>query len=234
MLLWNEDELLQAAAASLLQEAARLDSEQAIHGLDSWDELAFHPMLAAAFAARGLGVFREFPLPGPVGRRAKRTQRERCDLVLTPDPNRGPADPMATLVLRAAAESTLFARVSHDEDDSTTPLEACYFLEVKCVGQWVYIDGVPGPNRSYASALTGAIATDLKKLASDDGVVCGGVLLVLFTDDQRIAEHDVPIALHRTLDRGILFRSPRVVGVPIANRIGNGWCTLLLVGKPTP
>lgn len=232
---WDEDQLLSVAAASIAKAALVSDESQEIRGIDSLDELEFHPLLARAFADAGLGVHREFPLPGPVGRRSKKTERARCDLVLTHDPVRVPADPMAVIFESDERLQTLFAQSPMVQPRlATTPLEECYFLEVKSVGQWVYIDGVPGPNRTYSSSLTGAIARDLKKLAADDRVTAGGVLLILFTQEREVADHDLPIALHRTLDRNILFRSPRMVGLPVANRIGNAWCTLMLVGKLTP
>lgn len=102
-------------------------------------------------------------------------------------------------------------------------------MEVKVVGQFCYTAGVPGPNRTYASELLRLPAGDIAKLAREPRVVHGGVLLVLFTADRRTADHDLNVFAHRCLDRALEVRSPAVERFGIADRIGNGVCTVALV-----
>jgi hypothetical protein len=227
---WDEPRLLALIADGLRRRDELLHAEHAIKGIDSLDETAMHPVIAESLAAGGLGVVREFPYPGPQGRRRLRRERERCDFVLTPGPDAAPLDPMTTLVDREEREATLFAAATPPSLPGLDP-EQCYFLELKLVGQFVYLDGVPGPNRVYASQLTRSILKDLRKLGADDRVSRGAVLLVLFTADAAVAEHDLPIALHRVLDKQGTFRSPFIAKFPIDDRIGNACCTVALIGK---
>jgi hypothetical protein len=255
---WNDQELLEQAVEALQRREAMLRQQRAPLGLDSWDELVFHPLISDIFSASGLGVYREFPLPGTVGKRSKKSQRERCDLVLTSSPQVRPCDPMEVLIDQDKAP--LFAGLFDDVDarvpqsvcvntdtgevlepaiagHSSPPrlpacaLEECYFLELKTLGQFTYVDGVPVPNRRYASELVSAITKDVKKLNADDRVHQGALLLILFTASREVADHDLPIAMHRALDRGVLFKSPRTMGFPVADRVGNGWATCVLLAK---
>jgi len=209
-------------------------AEGAVRGLDAMDEMEMQPLIADALIAGGLGVFREFPVPGPVGRRAKRTERARCDFALTPAPELPPGDPMAKLIEQDAAEKTLFAHAARSDEPPRTPVEDCYWLELKVVGQWIYVDGVPRANTAYASTLVWSIAQDLKKLEAEEMIRFGAVLLVLFTADEEVARHDMPIALHRALDRGVLFRAPITARLEIPDRVGNACCTLAWIPKVVP
>jgi hypothetical protein len=57
----------------------------------------------------------------------------------------------------------------------------------------------------------------------------GGALLVLFTQDEATAKHDLPVAMHRVLDKGFSLRNPIIESFAITDRVGNGCCTLALV-----
>lgn len=227
---WDEPRLLGLIADGLRRRDESLHAEHAVKGIDALDETSMHPLIADSLAAGGFGVCREFPFPGPQGRRRLRRERERCDFVLTPNRDTLPLDPMTSLIDREEQAATLFAQTPPPSRSGLDP-EQCYFLELKIVGQFVYIDGVPGPNRVYASQLTRSILKDLRKLAADDRIVRGAVLLVLFTADEVVAEHDLPIALHRVLDKQGTFRSPFIARFPIDDRIGNACCTVALIGK---
>jgi hypothetical protein len=250
--MWLVDEIVAAAASAMAAEERRVRTEQTYRGPDGLDEVGVHAVLAAGFERAGWGVVREERFPGAWRKRPGRRstlpearERERCDLVLTPRRGQGVRDAMAAARgvdgARKAAAGGLFeaaAGALGEADfsggcdgataDGRVPASDAYWLEVKVVGQFTYTLGVPGPNRTYASELLRGVPADLKKLAADPAVVRGGVLLVLFTTDQLVAEHDLALLVHRCLDRRVPLRSPRVEGVAVADRIGNGRCTLAL------
>ncbi len=74
--MWDTRLLTDAIAEALKGEEARLGVEQAVHGMDSRDELALHPVLAAGLAAVGLGVSREVEYPHEWKKKASK-QREQ-------------------------------------------------------------------------------------------------------------------------------------------------------------
>src|SRR4051794_13477575 len=94
MLVWNPTSLVDAAMAGLCAERDALELEQAVKGLDAYDELRLHPVLARAFAAGGHDAQGEQRYPADAQRRRKSESR-RCDLVLTPpgEPLLPPQDP---------------------------------------------------------------------------------------------------------------------------------------------
>src|ERR1043165_8591228 len=81
--MWRPDLIADAAAAALERHACELELAQSVRGLDALAELAFHPLLAAAFRDAGWQVLSECPYPREVSRRPGHAERERCDLVLT-------------------------------------------------------------------------------------------------------------------------------------------------------
>lgn len=229
--MWSPHELVAVTRRALESEARRLDREQAVHGLDSYAELALHPLLASAFEHERFGVIREHPYPGEVQRRAKLTERERCDLVLLPDRMKRLLDPVRELKERDRAAGTLFESSLATSPDAADPRDA-YWIEIKIVGQYAYTLGVPGPNRSYSSELVSALTTDLKKLGAEPYIRFGGIMLVLFTQGREVADHDLAIALHRAVDRGLPLRSPVSEHFEINDRIGNQLCTIALIEVP--
>jgi hypothetical protein len=248
--MWRPEQIVDAAADGLRARAAALDLEQAVRGIDALSEVEFHPLLAGAFAAAGWGVFCERGYPGKVGgagKRPKRAERERCDLVLT-EGGAGLVDPVEEAKEGDEIEGTLFANVgcgmsdvgcagqrpgasSHPKSDiphPTLPADA-FWVEVKLVGQFCYSAGVPGPNRTYASEFLRLPAGDIAKLARDGVIRHAGLLLILFTADQRTADHDLGVFVNRCLDRGLPVQSPSAARFGIADRIGNSLCTVALV-----
>ncbi len=225
------DQLIQTIAAAMHKVAQALDAERAVHGLDALDEIALHPIVENALASHNMGVHREFPYPAPAKLRPDHRERERCDLVLTQDPDAPPADPVRERKEQDQALGTLFAPLADaiPSGEKTTPLDACYWLEVKVVGQFTYTEGVPGPNRTYTSLLTRGPAADIAKLARDRFIIYAGVLVVLFTADQRTAEHDLGVMVDKMLDRSLRIASPSIESFPINDRIGNAVCTLAMV-----
>jgi len=158
---WDLDRLADAAAGALRAEARRLDAEQSSRGLDALDELRIHPILHAAFAGAGYGVHPEQRYP--VDRsRSRRSSGDRCDIVLTPDPDASLADPVSP--------TPLF-------EGGATPTEAALWIEVKVAGQFAVIDAEARPNRGYAQRLlTGGVA-DVRRLAKAEGIRHAAMLL---------------------------------------------------------
>ncbi|MBL8762699.1 MAG: hypothetical protein JNM07_00330 [Phycisphaerae bacterium] len=242
--MWNAEELLDATAGALRGLESRLSLEQAVYGMDAKDEVELHAEVAAGFLAAGFGVHREQPYPGE-WRRKKGRRRElpegperlRCDLVLAAaDGAVEIADPLKAArgaeEARAAAAGTLFeGRVGEEVSAPSTGIDpsAAYWLELKVVGQHSYRAGVPGPNRTYTSELLRGPTRDLTKLCNDREIVNGGVMVLHFGADERIASHDLARLMERCLDRELPIRSPSRRVVPIADRIGNAVATVLLI-----
>jgi len=223
-------EIASIARNALRAAADALDHEQAVHGLDALTEVELHAILADGFAEAGIGILRERPFPGEPAERPPDPQRERCDLVLLPSSDAMLQDPLETIRERDRAAGTLFEQLAREDAPDAAaigPDQACW-IEVKTVGQFTYVEGVPGPNRRYASELM-ACRRDLVKLARDRFIECGGLLLVLLTADEPTARHDLSAFLHRALDRGIEFGSPEIEGFGITDRIGNAHATITLV-----
>ena len=74
------------------------------------------------------------------------------------------------------------------------------------------------------------IVQDVKKLWTDRKIRHAGLLLVLFTQDQAVAEHDVLAWHRRCLDRGFPVAPPASRGFRITDRIGNGYCAVAHFG----
>ena len=222
------DELLEIAGEGLASAARELDLEQAVRGIDALDETGIQAILARAYGTAGLGVFREWPYGVPEGV-PRRTERERCDLVLTPDPSRRPRDAVAERKEKAALSGTLFADALGEAPSTDASPEETAWIEVKVAGQYAYAAGVPGPSRGYSSLLVSVLRKDLAKLASEESVGARAVILVLFGASRVVTDHDVPAALHRCLDDSLPLGDARSTGFAITDRIGNGWCAVWLV-----
>jgi len=253
--MWRTDLLTDAAEAALRSREAALREEQAVHGLDALDEVGLHPVLAGAYKRAGLGILREQPYPQEwafkVGRRGRgmaelpeRRDRNRCDLVILAEPDGVLVDPLmvqsAVLSNRKAAEATLFESVAAGASPAIEQAakrglspEDAYWLEVKVVGQHTFNCGVPGPNRSYASELRRSLA-DLRKLDDDRMIRHAGLMLVLFTEAEETARHDVTALAHACLDRELPVASPEIRCLPIRERIGNNFMTLALLDLRKP
>ncbi|MCE7973783.1 MAG: hypothetical protein DYG92_05555 [Leptolyngbya sp. PLA1] len=229
--MWDPGEVLAAASAGLAAREAEWRAEQAVRGLDSLSELDLHGVLEAGLCGCGWCVLREQPYPGPAGSRAFRRERERCDFALLPAGLTWLRDGPATLRERDARAGTLFERVPTEEPAGAADPEDAYWLEVKVVGQHAPRQGVPEPNAAYAAELVRAISEDLLKLAKEPRATHAGVLLVMFTEDEATAAHDLDVALHRALDRGAAFRGYRRTTFPVLDRIGNSCCTTALVER---
>lgn len=235
---------------------ADLAAQQAVRGLDALDEIDLHPVLAAAVESVGCGVLREVCYPGealaaarPRGRRPRRSERERCDLVLTPLPGQRLADPVQALIEQDRAAGTLFAHLAesggaeepggrqppcqgatrHTASHPPVAPEDALWLEIKTLGQFCYREGVPGPNPSYTSELVGGPARDIAKLARDPQIHTAAAVVVLFCASEQVARHDLAEAANRWLDKDLPIADPIIDGLPIQDRIGNAWCAVAAV-----
>lgn len=231
---WSIDELADTAAAGIADANLALRDEDAVRGLDHLDELEIHTVLEAAFLHADLGVLREHPFPSTrlhkPKRRPKASERERCDLVLLPEPDLTLADPETQLSEREDAEATLFAPAA---EQLVTPADLdpadAFWLEIKTTGQFVARDDVPQPNSRYTTELVRAPAADIRKLAREPLAVQAAAAVVLFAGDEATARHDLGIAVHRWLDDDLPIRSPAIRVTPIDERIGNSVAAVCLV-----
>lgn len=196
-------DIADAVASGLQHQAEADDAEQAVYGFDIRSELELHPLIQQSLTAAGFGVYPEQRYPDHRQKRYK-SHGKRCDIVLTDGPPL--RDPLV--------KNTLF-----DNAPAADPEDA-YFLEIKTVAQFE----IEGPFRRYSSELLGVVANDIKKLSRDLGIVHAGLLLVLFTQDQAVAEHDVRAWLDRTWKKKFPVQPPAMRGFPIRDRVGNAWC----------
>lgn len=201
-----------ASGLAAAEHAARL--EQAVAGIDDLDELALHPLLAESLRGAGFGVHREERYPLGRGHR-RRSEGVRCDLVVTVDQR-----PLA----RPDATPTLF------DPPDPVPLEEALWLEVKCIPQF----SREGPNRRYAAELLRPPRADVAKLTADAGIRRAALVLIIFSADRAVVEHDLHAWEQRAMDRGLAIDTPRVRHVDLLDRIGNRVCTVAVYGVAPP
>lgn len=205
---WSWHDLADALAAGLERASAAAELEQAVRGLDANKELELHPLLHAALREAGYGVHPEQRFPRERGKR-RRSEGARCDIVVTPD-----GLPLAD----EAAQLGLFAPTR------TVALCDAMWIEVKAVAQFREL----AANRAYAQALQRPVWKDVEKLASDPQISHAVVLLILFTADAAVAEHDLGVWAGRASALGLPLW-PRISrSLAIGDRIGNRVCTLAL------
>lgn len=239
--MWDTAVILDAIVTGLHAAERRLAEEQAVYGLDALPETALHITLERALSEAGFGVIRERVFPSAVAELVSKSARPRCDFVVLRDASKRLADEDAIAPARSGKrrngdETPMLFGVGaaapspacEHRTGERVPAEEAFWLEVKVVGQFTFTRGVPGPNAAYSGEITGSLTRDLSKLTRETDLPNKGLLLVLFVADETTARHDLTIALHRTLDREIEVRGTRIETFPIANRIGNGCCALLL------
>ena len=212
--MWSIPDIVGALAAGLRQEQQRLAEEQAVYGLDALDELGLHPLLAQSLQQAGFGVYREERYPAH-RKAANAGEGDRCDLVLTP---------AGRALARPEEPPTLF------DDPDAVELRDAFWMEVKLVAQFT----TKGPNRGYSSHLLGAVTQDVVKLSGEPGILHAGLLIVLFAQDESIADHDLDAWQERCLQRGLPIAAGVRQCVRVTDRLGNSACALAISPVRTP
>lgn len=198
-LAWPYDDVADALFSGLCGALDAIEEEQARRGLDVFDEVELHPLLAGGLQHAGFGCFREERYPTDRAQR-KKSEGRRCDLVVTPD----------ALALDDGTwrQPTLF------DVPGGCALADALWVEVKVAAR--FKEG----GRSGGSARVAW--KDVEKLAGEDAVRRRAVLLVLFTEDEDVAAHDLAAWAALGRGRGLLLEKPVVRGRRIVDRYGNG------------
>lgn len=209
--MWDLESVADAACRAIERETDRLRAEQATFGVDFRTELEMHPLLRSAFATIGLGAAGELRYPGGATAR-KRSSGERCDIVLTGSPE---------LEIAVDADAPLFAhRLAEPED--------ALWIEVKVIAQHVLFDGYSRPNPNYTSEFFQGLIADITKLSGDPRIAHAAILLVLFTQDEQTAQHDIAAWHKRSLEKARPVSVPITRSCPIPDHIGHTLCTIAL------
>ena len=181
-------------------------------GLDGQRELALHTLIERCLLDAGYGVTRERRFPSERAR--KRSAGRRCDFVLTREGR----------ALTPDGPSELF-----DAVDAATDADAGW-LEVKRVAQ----HRPHGAGADYSQRLQGPVWKDVTKLARDPGIHDAAVLLVLFTEDDATASHDLAVWARRASERGLALWPRRERALDIGDRLGNRRCRLAIFPLERP
>lgn len=189
------------------EREAELRLEQAVYGLDTLDEIALQDLLAAGLAAKH-SVAREVHYPSSFGK--KLSNRQRCDLVLTP---------LGSPLRLDSKPPTLF------DPPSTTPPTGAFWLEVKAAYQFRSIDV---PHRGYGQQWRGAVVEDLRKMDIEPLIRHAALLLLVFTERQEVVEKDLDLFETVLAQKEVLAGFRQVRHVAIVDRIGHRLCTCAL------
>lgn len=203
---WSTEQLADAIADGLRARARADDLEQAVYGFDHLDELGLHPLIQQALRSAGHSIWPEQHYPGDWSK-PRRSEGKRCDIVITPAADRPLREPLV--------KGTLF-----DTPAAVDPEDA-YWLEIKTVAQFEASKPFP----RFSTELLSTVTQDIKKLWIDPVICHAGLLLVLFTEDQATADHDLAAWHRRCLEKGYPVAPPAIRSLAITNRIGNGRCT---------
>ena len=229
--MWSLSVITRTALDGLRRRELELTEEHAVRGLDSFREIDLHPLLSQTFTESSHEAIREACFPSPPEGLPGRNARDRVDLVLLPEGKKALYDPVDAHKELHKADGTLFETVAELRGLNTRecdPSEA-FWIEIKAIPQFRYVDGVPQPNTRYAHELINGPAEDVVKLAADPMIRHGGVLVLLFTELEEAGEHDLAIAVRTMIDRDLPVGMPDFEKMPIQDRGGNAWCTLGLI-----
>ena len=205
-------------------EAARL-------GLDALKETDLHPVIYQGLTTLGDIVLREIYYPSSDAPLPSNNARDRADLVLLPDGKISLYDPVDAHKELNRAAGTLFepvAALPTPGEFECDPSDALW-IEIKCIPQFRYVDGVPVPNTKYAHEIIAGPSEDVVKLASDPQIRHAAVLMVVFNELEEAGPHDVAMSVREMIDRDLPVGMPEIEQLPIQDRGGNAWCTLALI-----
>jgi hypothetical protein len=229
--MWIHDEITHTIQSHLAVIDAQLTAEGAVYGLDSFNETLLHPYILQSFTTTNHASIGEVYYPSCDQSLPANSERDRADCLLLPNGNKRLYDPVDAHKQLARASGTLFESVAELPavgDDECTPGDA-YWIEIKVIPQFRYVDGVPRPNSRYANELLQWTREDVIKLASDPLIRHAGVLLVVFNQDQQAGPHDVAITVRELLNQDLPVGIPSTAQLGIQDRCGNAWCTLGLI-----
>lgn len=206
-------ELAEQVAAALQLAEQELALEQAVHGLDTRSELSLQTLLGERLG-RHFDVAREVHYPSSAG--AKRTHRQRCDLVLSP---KGvPLAPQSGQQLQLALSGP-------GPGSGTCTLAEAFWLEVKVAYQFR-----PGGlhHKGYGAQFRRAVVADLRKLAAEPLIHHAALLLIVFNESAAIASKDLDLFESLLIHKEALAGFRHVRSLPIQERIGHHLCTAAL------
>ena len=211
--MWDLRAISDACAEGIRREEVRRTREQSPYGVDALDELTLHTVLRDGLTSEGFNVLAEQRYPH-YRSRARRSEGDRCDIVLAP--------PGAAHLLDPLEAETLFGH------RGANPADALW-LEVKIARQFALTDGVAGPGSQYASQLLASAIADVRKLAQDQSIEFAALVLLLFAESVEIATHDLGAWMNRCLDKQLPVNAPFTSAVNINDRIGNSTCLVACV-----
>jgi hypothetical protein len=228
---WDPSVIVKAVRESLERAEAALQADQAVSGLDALSEVRLHPLVEEGLIDAGVGVHREVPYPSSSEFIPKNSARMRCDLVLTEQPGMKLYDPVAEQKLLEQASGTLFAGLAHEIAPEKVGAEpgSCYWIEVKSIAQFAYVDGVPSPNSGYASELIKGPLADITKIASEPAIWHAGMMVLLFAESEAVIEHDITQLVHACLNKDLPVGAPVIESASICDRAGNAVCGVGLI-----
>jgi hypothetical protein len=229
--MWELTALNEALRSHLESTESMFQAESTRFGLDALREIDLHPIINQGLINEGIDALREVCFPSTDRTLLGRNARERVDLVLLPDGKKSLYDPVDAHKELHRASGTLFepvASLPQPMEHECDPSDA-FWVEIKCIPQFRYVDGVPVPNTKYAHEIIAGPSEDVIKLASDPLIRHAGVLVVVFNELEVAGPHDIAMSVREMIDRDLPVGMPEIEQLPIQDRGGNAWCTLGLI-----
>lgn len=199
--------------ASLQQAEADRALEQAVHGLDTLSEVALQTLLGEQLAQH-FEVSREVHYPSTSG--AKRSHRQRCDLVLAPKGAKLDVQTDAQLALPLGAA---------EPAPRLCGLTEAFWLEVKVAYQF---RAGGQHHKGYSTQFRKTVVADLRKLAAEPLIHHAAMLLIVFNESATVANQHLDLFESLLIDKESLAGFRQVRSVAIQDRIGHRLCSAAL------
>jgi hypothetical protein len=204
---WDFSQVADRLHRCLSEAEADLRLEQAVYGLDAGDERSLQELLARRLT-RFYDVAREVHYPSTAGHRL--SNRQRCDLVLTP---------LGRPLKLDVSPPTLF-----NSPNVASPEEGLW-LEIKVASQ--FREG--GVRHSgYGSQWRDAVVDDLRKMEAEPLIHEAGLALIVFNESRQVLEKDVELFEDVLVRKEVLAGFRQTRSVEILERIGHRLCTMVL------